>query len=62
MATHTSLGVTVDERGAHFGVWAPFAEAVAVSGSFNSWGEIPLQSEQNGHWWGFVEGARAGQE
>jgi 1,4-alpha-glucan branching enzyme len=50
--------------GAAFRVWAPFASAVFVTGTFNDWSETenPLSSEGNGYWSGDVRGARPGHE
>ena len=64
MATHTVLGVTIDERGAHFGVWAPFAEAVGITGDFTNWSKegTPLKKNKDGTWSGYIEGAKVGQE
>ena len=64
MATRTVLGVVVDERGAHFGVWAPFAESVGVTGDFTNWSEAgtPLKKNKDGTWSGYIEGAEVGQE
>ena len=40
------------------------AEAVTVTGDFNSWdaGATPLASEGNGYWYGFAAGASVGQQ
>lgn len=58
---HT-LGATLTEKGVEFCVWAPFAKSVAVMvGEPYNWHDTPLESEEDGHWFGFVEGARAGQ-
>ena len=56
------IGASVQPGGVSFRVWAPFASDVAVSGSFNDWGETPLKSDQDGYWSGFVADAQAGQE
>jgi len=47
-----------------FRVWAPFAESVAVAGSFNNWSATadPLASEGGGYWSCEVGTARAGDE
>jgi 1,4-alpha-glucan branching enzyme len=57
-----NVGAIVQRSGVSFRVWAPFASAVAVTGSFNDWSETPLASENDGYWWVFVRGARPGQE
>lgn len=57
------MGAIVHHRGnATFRVWAPFAVAVAVTGSFNSWGRTPMQSEGDGYWTVEIDKAEAGQE
>lgn len=56
------VGALVRKSGVSFRVWAPFAESVAVTGSFNNWSEQPLDSEQDGYWSGVVPGAKEGQE
>ncbi|MEO6513438.1 MAG: alpha-amylase family glycosyl hydrolase [Candidatus Saccharimonadales bacterium] len=56
------MGAIAGRKGVSFRVWAPFAEAVAVTGSFNNWGEHPLESELDGYWAAVVPGAQAGQE
>jgi 1,4-alpha-glucan branching enzyme len=56
------VGALVGKNGVSFRVWAPFAEIVAVCGSFNNWSEYPLESEGDGYWFGHIDGAQAGQE
>ncbi|MFO7783888.1 MAG: 1,4-alpha-glucan branching protein GlgB [Desulfatiglandales bacterium] len=51
------------EAGAHFGVWAPNAEAVSVMGDFNGWkpNEDKLApSGSSGIWEGFIPGVEKG--
>ncbi|TRY17094.1 1,4-alpha-glucan branching protein [Tessaracoccus rhinocerotis] len=57
------MGAIVAEGGVGFRVWAPHADSVSVIGDFNDWdGDAnPLDSEDNGYWYGFVDGARTGQ-
>jgi len=57
-------GVHLRSGGAQFCVWAPFAEAVAVTGDFNNWAVQgqPLQKGQDGCWYADVDGVEAGQE
>jgi 1,4-alpha-glucan branching enzyme len=57
-----AVGATVHKAGVTFRVWAPFAESVAVIGSFDNWAEHPMQSEGDGYWWTDVGEALAGQE
>src|SRR5262245_41890648 len=50
--------------GAHFAVWAPGAESVAVIGTFNDWNPDanPLSViGSSGIWGGFIGGATQGQ-
>ena len=51
-SSRPGMGATPFDGGATFRVWAPFAEAVSVAGSFNSWnpGSSELVSEGNGFW------------
>lgn len=56
------MGALVTKGGTNFRVWAPNADAVHVTGSFTDWEQpgVPLESEGNGNWAGFVKGAKAG--
>ncbi|MFT4215976.1 MAG: alpha-amylase family glycosyl hydrolase [Micropruina sp.] len=58
------MGAIVADGGVGFRVWAPHADSVTVTGSFNDWSDAgdPLTSEGNGYWYGFVAGARPGDE
>ncbi len=58
------MGAIITDGGVAFRVWAPHADSVAVTGDFNEWSITadPLGDEGNGYWYGFVEGATAGQE
>ena len=60
----TGIGAVLlpDSAGTTFRVWAPFAESVAVAGTFNDWSATatPLASEGNGYWSADVAAARAG--
>lgn len=60
--TKKPIGATLHKHGVAFRVWAPFAAAVAVTGSFNNWQQTPLESEGDGYWAGEVKGAPAGAE
>jgi 1,4-alpha-glucan branching enzyme len=68
MSEHDShrpgLGSMPHESGTAFRVWAPNADAVAVTGTFTDWSEQghPLEAEDNGHWYADVEGAHPGAE
>jgi len=57
-----NVGAIVGKNGVSFRVWAPFASSVAVTGSFNNWGETPLKGERGGYWYTLVREAKAGQE
>jgi 1,4-alpha-glucan branching enzyme len=56
------LGANVHKNGVLFHVWAPFAESVAVTGSFNDWQPAAMEPEDTGYWKLDVKGAEAGQE
>lgn len=56
------VGAIAHKDSASFRVWAPFAEAVAVTGSFNNWSKTPMTSEGDGYWYVEVEKAAPGQE
>jgi len=56
------LGGTVTPTGATFRVWAPHADAVAVTGDFDNWaGTHALTRDASNVWSGDVDGATAGQ-
>lgn len=56
------VGAIVRRDGVSFRVWAPFASAVALTGSFNDWQPQPMENEGDGYWTTTVQGAQAGQE
>jgi len=58
------MGATPHAGGVAFRVWAPHAERVSVTGSFNEWSNDrhSLQSEENGYWYADVAGAHVGDE
>ncbi len=60
--TKTEIGAYPHKKGVNFRVWAPFAESVAVTGSFNEWGRTQMKSEHDGYWFVDVANAEAGQE
>jgi len=61
---HPGLGAIPGANGVTFRVWAPHAEKVYVTGSFNDWHETstPLASEENGYWSAEVVEAKSGDE
>ena len=58
------MGAIPGAKGVTFRVWAPHAEKVYVTGTFNDWGETstPLNSEENGYWSSAVPEAKIGDE
>jgi 1,4-alpha-glucan branching enzyme len=63
-STHTGMGALPYTGGVAFRVWAPFASAVSVAGTFNAWnkGATPLTHEGGGYWSCDVTGAAIGDE
>jgi 1,4-alpha-glucan branching enzyme len=61
MGNLQGMGAIVASDGVGFRVWAPNADAVAVTGEVCAT-PVPLEHEDGGYWYGFVEGARAGQQ
>ena len=61
---HGKLGCRMEAGGAHFAVWAPNAQAVAVIGEFNDWDPEahPMNPrwDSSGIWEGFVPGVQQG--
>ena len=64
IAKQAGMGAIPNAKGVTFRVWAPHAEKVYVTGSFNDWNETatPLVSEQNGYWSIDVTDAKTGDE
>jgi 1,4-alpha-glucan branching enzyme len=58
------MGAIPGAKGVAFRVWAPHAEKVYVTGTFNDWSKdsTPLFSEKNGSWSAEVPGAKTGDE
>jgi 1,4-alpha-glucan branching enzyme len=52
VTTNKGMGAIPGAKGVTFRVWAPHAEKVYVTGTFNDWSKIstPLVSEKNGYW------------
>jgi 1,4-alpha-glucan branching enzyme len=63
-STRPFMGATPYDTGTTFRVWAPFAQAVCVAGTFNNWAPTTttLFSEGNGYWSVDVPGAQIGAE
>ncbi len=61
---YQGMGAVCHPDGVFYRVWAPHAEWVSVTGSFNEWDKeaCPLQQEENGNWGGFVPHSQAGDE
>ena len=61
---NAGLGVTPSAGGVSFRVWAPHADKVYVTGTFNGWGKTsrPLAREENGCWSADVSEVKAGDE
>ncbi|MEA5522291.1 alpha-amylase family glycosyl hydrolase [Limnoraphis robusta] len=62
--TYSGMGAIPHSQGTAFRVWAPNAKEVYVTGSFNNWSETenPLDSEENGYWYGDFKEAQVGDE
>ena len=63
-AVHEGMGAIPLASGVAFRVWAPHAEKVFVTGTFNHWASTahPLASEENGFWSAEVPEAKPGDE
>jgi 1,4-alpha-glucan branching enzyme len=60
----TGMGAIPHHAGVAFRVWAPHAEQVRVTGSFNDWSKDadPMASEGNGYWYADLPHAGIGDE
>ena len=60
----SGMGAIPRAKGVTFRVWAPHAEKVYVTGTFNDWGTTatPLVREENGYWSTDVPEAKVGDE
>jgi len=58
------MGALRNENGTTFRVWAPHAEKVYMTGTFNDWSKTstPLSKEKNGYWSADVPKAKEGDE
>jgi len=61
---HSRMGAIPGAKGVTFRVWAPHAEKVYVTGTFNDWSKTsaPLAREKNGYWSTVVSKAKVGDE
>ena len=64
IAKHSGMGAIPNIKGVSFRVWAPHAEKVYVTGTFNDWSKTstPLAREENGYWSTDVSEAKVGDE
>ncbi|WP_203567938.1 alpha-amylase family glycosyl hydrolase [Aestuariimicrobium ganziense] len=64
MSNLPGMGAIVADGGCGFRVWAPHADSVSVAGDFNEWNNQvhSMEHEGNGYWYGWVDGAKAGDE
>ena len=60
----SGMGAIPGAKGVTFRVWAPHAEKVYVTGTFNDWSKTstPLAREENGYWSTDVPEAKTGDE
>ncbi|WP_298528896.1 alpha-amylase family glycosyl hydrolase [uncultured Christiangramia sp.] len=58
------MGCIIDEGLTTFRVWAPNAEKIFVTGTFNEWNaeDLELEHEENGYWAGTTDKAKQGDE
>lgn len=61
---YPGMGAILSAKGVTFRVWAPHAEKVYVTGTFNDWSttSTPLAKEENGYWSTEVSEAKTGDE
>ena len=64
MSKQTGMGAIPTAKAVIFRVWAPHAEKVYVTGTFNDWSKTstPLAGEENGYWSIDVPDAKTGDE
>ncbi len=53
LTVRSGLGAIPHATGVVFRVWAPFADAVSVLGTFNDWNPStdPCQKDEHGNWY-----------
>ena len=63
-STHEGMGAIPYQEGTGFRVWAPYADKVSVTGSFNNWSKTanPMAREGNGYWSCDIAGAKIGDQ
>jgi 1,4-alpha-glucan branching enzyme len=61
-SSEKAVGAILHDKGVTFRVWAPFAQNMFVSGSFNNWAKSLMEKEDGGYWHLEVPNALAGQE
>jgi len=63
-SSHSGMGVIAYQGGVAFRVWAPHADKVFVTGTFNNWSKTanPMASEGNGYWSIDIQDAKAGDQ
>ncbi len=61
---HAGMGAMPHKSGVAFRVWAPHAEALSVTGSFNDWSNDadPMAREEEGYWYADLSSAAVGDE
>lgn len=57
-----NLGVTLRGNKADFRVWAPFAQAVAISGTFTPNGPVSMENDGDGYWHASIKDVEPGQQ
>ena len=64
VTTPSGMGAIPGAKGVTFRIWAPHAEKVYVTGTFNDWSKTstPLAGEKNGYWSADVSEAKVGDE
>ena len=56
-----SFGAHREGAGWRFTVWVPWVKSVSVTGSFNNWGETPMELlPDSGVWTAVIDDAREG--
>ena len=63
-SSHPGMGANPFDGGTTFRVWAPNADQIHITGTFNDWAidHSPLAHEDNGYWSADIAGAKAGDE